>query len=151
MRKNVHSVNNGHQTTKLDDSNKWIVLLPSQETIKLKCPNQDEAKNLPPGSYIPIGCRLACTQHTIINENQFSQNQPILLLAMEVFGMEPYKPIISLQLEDMDELQSIKTAFRQNQPEISFLEVAHIPSFWTLSIYILISLYQQRSISCTPR
>ncbi|KAG5881812.1 hypothetical protein JTB14_004618 [Gonioctena quinquepunctata] len=81
-------------------------------------------------------------QHTIINENQFSQNQPILLPAMEEFGMEPYTPSISLQLEDMDldELQSIKTAFRQDQPEIFFLEVAHIPSFWTLSIYaILIS------------
>ncbi|KAG5868464.1 hypothetical protein JTB14_035355 [Gonioctena quinquepunctata] len=61
---------------------------------------------------------------------------------MEEFGMEPYTPSISLQLEDMDldELQSIKTAFRQNQSEISFLEVGHIPSFWTLSIYaILIS------------
>ncbi|KAG5879057.1 hypothetical protein JTB14_019484 [Gonioctena quinquepunctata] len=49
-----------------------------------------------------------------------------------------YKP--STRRYGLRELQSIKTAFRQNQPEISFLEVGHIPSFWTLSIYaILIS------------
>ncbi|KAG5892052.1 hypothetical protein JTB14_036148 [Gonioctena quinquepunctata] len=59
---------------------------------------------------------------------------------MEEFGMEPYTPSISLQLEDMDldELQSTKTASRQNQLEISFLEVGHIPTFWTLSNYAML-------------
>ncbi|KAG5860859.1 hypothetical protein JTB14_020637, partial [Gonioctena quinquepunctata] len=85
---------------------------------------------------IPIGCRLACTQHTIINENQFSQNQPILLPAMEEFGMEPYTPSISLQLEDidLDELQSINSIQAESTrnlvpgsgPYSKFLDAVHL-------------------------
>ncbi|KAG5883945.1 hypothetical protein JTB14_015570 [Gonioctena quinquepunctata] len=61
---------------------------------------------------------MAYSQHTIINENQFSQNQPILLPAMEEFGMEPYTPSISLQLEDMD--------LPGSGPYSKFLDAVHL-------------------------
>ncbi|XP_074034581.1 uncharacterized protein [Leptinotarsa decemlineata] len=126
----------------LDNSNKWVVLLPAQQTTKLKCQNQNEIENLLPGSYlfdIPIGCQLSCGNQIITNDHQVTNSEPIILPDLEEGKPEPPKSI-GIQLDDLnlDELHSIKTAIMENEPIISFKDVAHIPSFWTMFIYLVL-------------
>nr|XP_023019463.1 uncharacterized protein LOC111508257 [Leptinotarsa decemlineata] len=128
---------------RLEDSNQWIVLLPSMETLKFICEEQEEILKLT-GTYlieIPVGCQIICQKEIIANDRISTvPKQPILLpdLSLEVESIPNLNS--SLQLEDikLDELHEIKTQIINNQPDVSFGRISHTPSLWTIAIYLVL-------------
>lgn len=130
----------------LDLSNKWIVIIPNEETVKLECSNQEEHLKLF-GTYfaeIPTNCKLVnpSNQEVIINNVHIGQikNQPILF--PDLNDQEEMLPTLNLSvhLDDLklDDLQKIKNQIRNNQPNFTpFPEFVETPNIWTILIYIL--------------
>lgn len=131
---------------RLDKSDQWIGVLPSEENIKLNCLHQEETRKFAAGTYlinIPVGCQISTRHETIDNTIQsISLNQPILFPDLNMDVTNTPKINFSLQLDniELDGLQEIKTQIIQNQPDIFFEKVSHTPSVWTLIIYGLIIL-----------
>lgn len=125
----------------LDETTKWISIFPNTETVKLKCLEEEEILNII-GTYlidIPIGCELITSQEKIVNEEQFTKNQPILFPEINENKIFTPKQDFSIQLEniELDELQFIKRQVIANQPQLIYHGVSHTPSLWTMILYII--------------
>lgn len=132
---------------RLGESDQWIALLTTKETIKLKCHQQEEVMELV-GTFlfeIPTSCQIITNQQTIINKNsyQVQANPYILFPDVDTSRRSPLETSISLHLEnfELDELQDLKMKIIQNQPDLSWTSVFHLPSIWTIFIYgLLVSI-----------
>lgn len=127
----------------LEKSNQWIGLFPQHVICKLKCYQQEEITNLI-GTYlfeIPAGCSLETPDQSIKNvQHSLNLKQPILFPDLNQEINITHLPNITIHLEEtkLDELQEIKTQIIQNQPDLYFGQVSHVPSSWTITIYALL-------------
>lgn len=128
-------------TTQLKNSLDWVAIFPKKETINLKCKKQEEFVNVV-GTYlisIPIGCRVLTRNEKLVNEEPvLFETKPILFPNLEITKNPTSN--LTLRLEDikLEDLQEIKRNIVDNQPQLSFSGIYHIPSFWTILLYIAI-------------
>lgn len=126
----------------LEPSNQWITVTPSKETLKLKCEDQEEIAQII-GTYliqIPIGCQVITSRTTITNLQSISFGQPTIFPNLDVEIPSSTKRNISIHLGEvnLDKLHELKTQIIENHPDISYGTISHIPSVWTILIYILL-------------
>lgn len=129
----------------LEESTQWIGMFPSKQAITMKCQQQEEVQKLI-GTYlinIPIGCEVITAQEKINNKEQaLNQNEPIFFPQLDQErNPAPYQNFtIHLENINLDELQDIKKQIVENQPQIFYDDVgiSHIPSTWTLLLYVLV-------------
>lgn len=144
----------------IQSTNKWICLFPTREQLKLKCFNQEEAVNLL-GTYlieIPVECKISNDKQTIINEIHQS-SETILFPDLDIRISNTKIENVSLHLENikLDELYQIKNKLIENNPSLSFGQYSHIPSIWTICIYLLVicsisfMAYKKISTRCSKK
>ncbi|KAJ8976924.1 hypothetical protein NQ317_005096 [Molorchus minor] len=129
----------------LDETAQWIGIFPQKEVVNLKCRRQEEILKLY-GTFIidiPTGCQISTPNKVLGSEQQtINNNQVIFFPELEEQKNDVIANMnLSIQLEDakLDELQDIKQKIIDNQPNLSFIDkVSHIPSVWTLIVYVLI-------------
>ncbi|XP_074026075.1 uncharacterized protein [Leptinotarsa decemlineata] len=130
---------------RLEESNQWIGLLPTEETVRLKCHQQEEAIKVK-GSYlvdIPNTCQISTNQEVIINYQQIdTQSQPILFPDSDIQEISREKFNLSLHLNNvnLDELHEIRTGFIENRPALQENSISYTPSAWTIIVYGILAV-----------
>lgn len=128
----------------LDGTNKWIIVLPQQEKIKLTCKTQEEIQSLSSGTFlieIPFDCTIITSRGKIINSEEGYKNYPqILFPDIDIQTKDDHTTKSNIQLKEfeLDDLDSIRSNFINNNPSISFSDVASYPSYLTMLVYGLI-------------
>lgn len=127
----------------LDKTNSWLLILPTDKIVELKCPVQDERRKLC-GTFlvnIPIECRFKFDEISITHNQQIidSGKQPILFPDLEY--TPPQFPLLNLSFHlhkiKLDELHELRNKIEENEPHI-FNEVSTVPSLWTIMVYIVL-------------
>lgn len=133
--------------TRMDNTDQWILAIPSKKAIVIKCLGQDETRNLI-GTYlcrIPRGCQITVDSHIIINEKLLvkQNNQPILFPDFEKSESSELLPTLNLSLHlqeiNLDELHKLEGGVSEQQPQTIFGSLNRSPSIWTLLVYIIIA------------
>jgi Baculovirus F protein len=133
---------------RLDDTNQWIIVLPTQVTITLECFQQREILRLT-GTYlldVPFNCKVITPTESIQNENHrvISSSQSIIFPEIDTEQKSTIsKPNFSLDLEkfDINKLEELRTRILQNDPILDRdTPLSFSPSIWTILIYGILSL-----------
>ena len=130
----------------IGNSNIWIGIIASTETVKLNCQSQEEVQRLDRATYlfeIPTNCQLISSEEVVANIRFTSQNQPILFPDLDTTINKKSVSDITIRLEEinLDDLQSIKSQIIENQPVLNDLGIpAYAPSIWTILIYALLAV-----------
>ncbi|XP_066157767.1 uncharacterized protein [Euwallacea fornicatus] len=130
-------------TNQLDSSNKWILIFPTDKTIKLKCGRQEEYRKIA-GSFlatIPEGCQIEGNQVMVSNENSLtSADEPIMFPNLDDQSPNSLHLNLTLQLQEvkLDELHELKHEIQGNQPQLEYTKISTFPSLGTIIIYVLI-------------
>lgn len=127
----------------LSNSDKWLLISPKKQLIKLQCPTQMETLNLI-GTYIaeiPKGCQIMMNDRTIFNDQKAvnASIQPIFFpdnneLPSFIPSME-----IDFKLDDikLDGLQDLQGQIRSSKPaQIVPIDISKNPSIWTILMYV---------------
>lgn len=130
----------------LDDLSQWIIVLPKEELVQLKCTNQNERLRLL-GTYImniPVHCEVQFN-NILINNRQPAENSNQLILFPDLTDNLPFLPTLSLSTQPLeeiklDDLQKLKSQILETHPSLSFSDISKTPSFWTIAIYGLLIL-----------
>nr|CAI5820040.1 unnamed protein product [Callosobruchus analis] len=125
---------------RLHDSRQWILLIPTETTITLRCEKGQEVTRVL-GSYlveIPTGCTLQLNEDWITNQEPVSiGNQPILFsnINVNISLSNPKNFTLQLDQVELDEIHKIRRRIIDNRVDIHSVKVSHIPSFWTIILY----------------
>nr|CAI5836624.1 unnamed protein product [Callosobruchus analis] len=125
---------------RLHDSRQWILLIPTETTITLRCEKGQEMTRVL-GSYlveIPTGCTLQLNEDWITNQEPVSiGNQPILFpnINVNISLSNPKNFTLQLDQVELDEIHKIRRRIIDNRVDVHSVKVSHIPSFWTIILY----------------
>lgn len=102
----------------LDDSEEWIIILPSGEKLKLNYQLQAEVRELM-GTFsfrIPTGCQISTFYETVTNTKTVSFGHPMLLPELEMIINSSSAANLTLQLDkiELETLQHLRTQIVNN-------------------------------------
>nr|CAI5837800.1 unnamed protein product [Callosobruchus analis] len=125
---------------RLHGSIRWILLIPTETTITLRCEKGQEVTRVL-GSYlveIPTGCTLQLNEDWITNQEPVSiGNQPILFpnINVNISLSNPKNFTLQLDQVERDEIHNVRRRIIDNRVDVHSVKVSHIPSFWTIILY----------------
>ncbi|XP_066157801.1 uncharacterized protein, partial [Euwallacea fornicatus] len=107
---------------RIDSSDRWVLIMPTEKTIKLKCNGQEEYKRIS-GSFlltVPEECRAEGEDIVINNDRSTTAaNEPITFPRLE--DQPPKLPHLDLNFHlqevKLDELHRLKSEIQENNPE----------------------------------
>ncbi|XP_066139045.1 uncharacterized protein [Euwallacea fornicatus] len=128
----------------LESTNKWILVLPQREVVRMSCPGrQNEARNLE-GTFLcqlPWECQLTVSGKTVRNIHEIikTQSQPVLFpdISLNHVTQRKLNPSIHLPEVKLDDLHELKNEVFQEETQATSV-VSVWPSLWTLIIYALL-------------
>lgn len=131
----------------LGDTNKWILVCPKEETMRMCCQEgQNEAKTIK-GTFlceIPKGCRISIGDKFVNNKLNIvkSDMQPILFPDLNKDYKIKHSLNLSLHLPELklDDFHKLKGEILQDSvsPNLMTDEISISPSVWTLLVYVIL-------------
>lgn len=125
----------------LTSSSEWIMVIPQEEIIGMKCTRQEEHVKLL-GTYlvhIPTGCQISSSQQSITNYQQIVESKNELILFPDFEEQTSFLPTLNLtvQLNDvkLDDLHQLRDEIREIHPDAIFSEIYSSPNLWTMLLY----------------
>ncbi|XP_066157772.1 uncharacterized protein [Euwallacea fornicatus] len=134
---------------RLDETHKWVMVLPKRETVQMFCPNSlNEKRNLM-GTFIcriPPGCRITVKKVIAENIEKVMKITPEPILFPDLAEKEQQLPYLNLSLHlpdlKLDDLHELEEKIAMDSPlsPITYTELVTYPSMWTILLYALAAL-----------
>lgn len=123
---------------RLDLSNQWIGVFPTEQKVRLQCQEQEEVHKLL-GTFIfevPEGCQIFTNQEIFRNKKTISTGQPLLLPEIDIGRIPSVSTNITVRLDniELDELQEVRNEIINNQVPRLHGIISTTPSVWTLGV-----------------